>query len=575
MKKKFLILILFLNASFFVPNSFAQAPNWLWAKGIGGTSSASNDVGGSIATDAAGNTYTTGYFGGTVDFDPGPGVYNLTAVNPSDDYILKLDSAGNFLWANRLGIFNYNNTFSIAVDASGNVYTTSFFSGTVDFDPGVGVFNLSSAGASDVYVRKLDASGNFIWAKAMGGPGNETGYTLALDASANVYVAGTFVGTVDFDPGTGISNLTSTGYDDIYISKLDSAGSFIWAKALGGPGYANCNAITINPSTSADIYLTGSFNGTSDFDPDTGVFNLTSNGNINIFICKLDSAGNFAWAKGFGGTTGNDIAWSIAVDPTGSGDVYAKGRFDGIVDFDPGVGVFNLTGTGGFISKLDGSGNFIWAIALGGNVFLGRSLAIDASGDIYASGTFMGTPDFDPGPGTFYLTSAGSNDVFVSKFDSAGNFLWVKAAGGQDSDINYSLALDASGNIYLTGIFFSTSLAFGPFIISNANGTYGDLFVVKLESTFTTGTNEMSGFQNNVSVFPNPFTDELTISSHYQNATTIDLHVKNTLGQTIVSQKFSSGQDQQKIDLRFLSKGIYFLEMNAGEERMTTRILKQ
>lgn len=564
-----------LSGGFLILNSFGQSPNWLWAKKIGGTSF-SHDSGGSIATAADGSTYTAGYFGGTVDFDPGVAVYNLTAINSNDNFILKLDSSGNFLWAKKLSTFNYENIHCVVVDASGNVYTTGFFSGTVDFDPDVGVFNLTAAGPTDIYIWKLDASGNFIWAKAMSGTGNEHGNSLAFDAFGNVYIGGSFWGTVDFDPGVGTFNLTTAGDDDIFISKLDSAGNFIWAKAMGGILHDYCHAITINPLASADIYLTGSFTGTSDFDPGTGVFNLSSNGNNDIYICKLDSAGNFLWAKAMGSSTNNEFGFSIATDPSGNGDVYTKGIFQGTVDFDPGVGVFNITGGGGFISKLNSSGNFIWAIALGGGSGQGRSIALDTSGNVYTSGTFTGTTDFDPGVGTFNLTSAGSGDVYISKYDSAGTFAWVKTAGGQGNDGSTALALDASGNMFVTGSFLSPTLSFSPFTITNSGSAiYSDSFVAKLESTFTTGSNELSDFRNGVLVFPNPFTDELTIDLHYQNSTGMSLNIKNTLGQTIESKKFSSQQNQIKIDLEFLSKGIYFLEINDGEERMVTKILKQ
>jgi hypothetical protein len=275
MKKTLLVFIL--NFQFFIIISFAQSPNWLWANGFGGASISTQDVGGSIASDAVGNTYTSGHFGGTIDFDPGPGVYNLTAANTSDDFILKLDSAGNFLWVRTLGFFNFNSIHCIVVDDSGSVYSVGTFTGTVDFDPGVGVFDLTAAGNGEVYVWKLDSSGNFIWAKVFGGTFSN-GYILTLDSSANVYVGGTFRGTSDFDPDVGIFNLTATGPDAAFISKLDSAGNFIWAKAIDGTNHSDPRSIAINPAASADIYFAGSFSGTTDFDPDTGMFNLTSSG---------------------------------------------------------------------------------------------------------------------------------------------------------------------------------------------------------------------------------------------------------------------------------------------------------
>ena len=123
---------------------------------------------------------------------------------------------------------------SIAVDASGNIYTTGYFAGTVDFDPSAGTYNLTSAGGNDIFISKLDASGNFVWAKQLGGTNDEKGNSIVVDASGNIYTTGNFAGTVDFDPGAGTFGLASTGNYDIFISKLDASGYFVWAKKMGG-----------------------------------------------------------------------------------------------------------------------------------------------------------------------------------------------------------------------------------------------------------------------------------------------------------------------------------------------------
>ncbi|MBT6372369.1 MAG: hypothetical protein HOJ86_06840, partial [Acidimicrobiaceae bacterium] len=122
--------------------------------------------------------------------------------------------------------------YSVAVDSSGNVYTTGYFNGTVDFDPGAGTANLTSNGYKDVFVSKLDSSGNYVWAKNFGGTGNDMGYSVAVDSSGNVYTTGYFTGTVDFDPGAGTTNLVPNGSSDAFVSKLDSSGDLVWAKNL-------------------------------------------------------------------------------------------------------------------------------------------------------------------------------------------------------------------------------------------------------------------------------------------------------------------------------------------------------
>ena len=460
----------------------AQNVNMVWAKSMGG---ASNDLGRSIAVDALGNVYTTGYFSGTADFDPGPGTYNLTSAGYSDIFISKLDASGNFVWAKDMGgsgAAAYGE--SIAVDASGNVYTTGYFTGTADFDPGAGTYNLTSAGGRDIFVSKLDSSGNFVWAKRMGGASGDEGYSIAIDASGNVYTTGDFQGTTDFDPGAGTYNLTSAGGRDIFVSKLDASGNFVWAKDMGGTSNDFGNSIAVDAL--GNVYTTGDFLGTADFDPGPGTYNLTA-AYVDIFVSKLNASGNFVWAKDMGGgaATGN----SIAVDA--SFNVCTTGNFNGTVDFDPGAGTYNLTSvTGGFdifVSKLDSSGKFVWAKKMGGDSTYdnqGNSIAVDASGNVYTTGQFNGTVDFDPGPGTYNLTSAGQGDIFVSKLDASGNFVWAKRMGGTSWDGGSFIAVDASGNVYTTGDFQGTANfdpGTGTFNLTSAGGY--DIFVEKLSQT--------------------------------------------------------------------------------------------
>lgn len=384
--------------------------DFVWARRIGGTG---NDESYSVVVDAAGNVYTTGYFEGTVDFDPGVGTSNLTTAGGTDTFVLKLDSNGDFVWAKSIRGTNNSGGIGIALDNSGNVHTVGYFSGTVDFDPGAGTINLASAGSFDVFVLKLDNSGDYVWAKRMGRTLSDFPSAIALDASGNVHTTGTFEGTnVDFDPGVGTAYLSSAGSKDIFVSKLDSSGDFVWAKKLGGTDFDYVNSIAVDASE--NVYTAGRFKSTADFDPGAGASNLTSAGDADIFVSKLDSSGDFVWAKRMGGT-GYDEANGIALDALGN--VYTAGEYLGTADFDPGAGTSELTSAGNrdiFVSKLDSSGDFVWAQGLG-STGSDRSdaMAADASGNVYATGTFQSTVDFDPGAGTSNLTSVGSSDIFV------------------------------------------------------------------------------------------------------------------------------------------------------------------
>jgi hypothetical protein len=471
----------FILSSSFFSTTFISAPSanaWSSAQSnvsvFGGTL---NDSGVSIAVDSSGNIYTTGFFRGTADFDPGVGVTNLTAVGELDAFVSKLDSTGALIWAKSFGGDDAIYSKSIAVDSSGNVYTAGHFIGTADFDPGPGTTNLITVSAPsvfnyDVFVSKLDSSGNFIWAKSFGGSLLDYGNSIAVDSSGSVYTTGFFRDTADFDPGVGVTNLTAVGEEDAFVSKLDSSGALLWAKRFGGGVTTQAYSITVD--SSGNVYTTGDFSNTADFNPGVGVTNLTAVGQTDVFVSKLDSTGALIWAKGFGGTL-NETGESISVD--NSGNVYTTGYFAGTADFDPGIGVTNLTAVGyedAFVSKLDSSGALIWAkgFGLANKSNYGKSIAVDGSGNIYTTGSNQ-VLIIDP--------FSFNTNFFVSKLNSSGALLWEKSYGGSGLDASFSVAVDSSGNVYTTG-YFEGTVDFDPGVGTSNFTSAGinDAFVLKL-----------------------------------------------------------------------------------------------
>lgn len=427
----------------------AQPQGVKWAKSMGGDF---YDKGNAMVVDPSGNIYTVGSFQGKVDFDPSNGTCYLTTNdgdlrNPNGYcgiFITKLNANGDFVWAKKLGDSSYvygMTEYGIALDKSGNIYTTGTFKGKMDFDPGIGTFNLTSNGLIDFFISKLDSSGNFIWAKKIGGAKDEYCKSIAIDNDGNIFTTGFFTGTVDFDPGVGVFNLTSFE-GDLFISKLNSTGNFEWAKNIGGFTLDNRGSIRPNSVSldgSGNIYCLGSFAGTVDFDPDSSaLYSLISKGQFDIFILKLNQTGKFLWAKKIGGNE-NDWGKSICLDPFGF--ICIAGEFGGTVDFDPGIGENNLTSVADnsiFISKLDSLGNFVWAKKLDGTHWEEvYSIALDGSGNIYTTGEFYQTVDFDPGKEIFNLTSNSGSDIFISKLNTSGNFVWAKRMGGSNQDIGY------------------------------------------------------------------------------------------------------------------------------------------
>ncbi len=447
-----------------------------WAKQMGGINSASSY---SIAVDDSGNVVSTGWFAGTADFDPGISAFSLSSFSNFDFYISKLDSAGNFVWAKSFAGAGNEKGCAVAVDLMGDIYVTGHYSGTVDFDPGIGMFNLTSAGFDDIFILKLNAAGNFVWAAGFGATQQDKGLSITIDRTGDVLTSGYFRGTVDFDPGPSTSLLTTGAGDDIFVLKLSAFGNFVWAKNMGGNPTDYGNDIAIDQAS--NVVTVGFFSGTADFDPGLGVFNLISSGGTDVFISKLDASGNFVWAKQLGGSLQDD-GRSIAVDALGN--IYCSGLFYGTTDFDPGPGTYNLTSAGAadiFVSKIDSSGNFVWAKRMGSTSDdVSYAIATDTSENIYTTGIFQGTVDFDPGVASYDITEFGASDAFISKLDSEGNFVCAMQLGGTSWEQGLSIAVDSSNNIYTTGAFDLTT-DFDPTIaVYNLTSAGVDIFVQKM-----------------------------------------------------------------------------------------------
>lgn len=541
-------------------NNFVYAQTFQWAKAMGGGTS---DEGKSIAVDASGNVYTTGSFNGSADFDPGADTFTLTSVGLKDVFISKLDPSGNFVWAKSFGGPTFDVGYGIAVDGSGNIYTTGYFQGTADFDPGAGTFTLTSSGYGN-FISKLDASGNFVWAKTMG---QINSYAIALDASGAVYTTGVFAGTVDFDPNAGTFNLVSAWGNDVFVSKLDASGNFILAKAItNGSNSSSSLGTSIADDANGNIYTTGKFRETTDFDPGAGTFNLISTLGDDIFVSKLDVSGNLLWAKAMGSSGSSiDIGQSIAVDA--AGNVFTTGFFSNTADFDPGAGAYTLTSNGQrdvFVSKLDPSGNFIWAKTFGGATDdVAHDIAVTADGDVFTTGSFNHIADFDPSAATHSITSAGGDDIFVSSLDASGNFVSALTMGGTNQEVGYSIAL---GSIFVTGSFYGT-VDFDPSTVtSNLRASGSDIFITKLGADV--GAVEEKNHTDNIRFYPNPSTGIFTCIS---SSTFSEITIFNIVGKVVFAEKINSGTIE--VNMTDKSKGVYFYHLKDNKQTITGKII--
>lgn len=394
---------------------------------------------------------------------------------------------------------------SSQVDATGHIYVSGTFTGSVDFDPGSGTKILTSNGGRDVFLSKFDSSRNLLWTKTWGGSADERGEGLALDSLGNVYVSGPFQGTVQFNPAGGASHSSNAGpANNIFLSKFTPAGTFVWVKTWG-PADGGAEGYDISIDGQNNVYVVGDFSGTScDFNPwgahDIHINHAPAPGNprlFDAFLSKFDANGNFLWARTWGGD-GYDDGPGVATDSLGN--VYVGGMYQSqLINFDPS----GATNTGGtthpahddpgipvhvdvFLSKFDKNGNFLWVRTWGGRGTdeVGARLAVDSLNNIYLSGRFGCTScDLNPDGTSAIHSTHGDLDAFVSKYDANGTFLWARTWGGTGMDAAAGLLTDTANNLYVTGVF-SGSPAFGPGSSATSKGGL-DAFLTKFNPAGT------------------------------------------------------------------------------------------
>tara|TARA_R110002050_G_scaffold74772_6_gene160330 strand:- start:97236 stop:99518 length:2283 start_codon:yes stop_codon:yes gene_type:complete len=496
MKTKTILFLLIVFKTIFL---FSQEPLFEWGHSFGGIGF---DFAQKIVIDNNDNVISTGYYNDSVDFDPSANVDNRTTVGYDEIFIQKLNSDGELVWIKSIGGLNYDVGHSIITDSNDNIFITGHFNGTVDFDPNIGVVNLTANGSyDDIFVFKLNVNGELLWVKQVGGASFEEGLSIALDLDDNVYTTGYFSGAIDFDPGSGIHLLTSGG---IFLQKLDNDGNFIWAKNMtGGTGLTRGKSISTDSNN--NIYIGGDFSGTVDFDPGPNTINLTAN-STDAFITKINSDGDFIWAKQIGGDH-SDILNELIVDY--NDDLYITGYFIQSADFDPGPGVFNLTNGYSpdiYVLKLNLDGEFLWVKQFGGlnSQNKGEGIATDLIGNVFVTGTFADMIDFNPSPDTNNLTATGYSDSFILKLDSNGDYVWAQQVGGNNSTVGKSIAVDnnTDGNdIIVTGAHKAT-IDIDPTKNTNnltSNG-YNDFFILKLFDPLPLCTNLSSPINGSTDV---------------------------------------------------------------------------
>lgn len=423
----------------------------LWSKRYGNSAV---QLASGVAVDPTGAAIVVGDFGGTIDFGGG----FLGASGVGDGFVAKVDANGKHVWSRRFGGPNDDRAFAVATDAAGNVVVTGVFSGTVDFGGGP----LVASGSWDMFVVKLDATGNHLWSKRFGNDQQQEGKAVAIDAAGNIIVAGMFWGTIDFGGGA----ITSTGID-VFVAKLDSAGNHVWSKAYGSPGVDGRGARGVAVSASGDVYVTGACAGVMDF----GGGGVAEIGERDGFLLALDANGLHRWSKRWGSLNAYSSGTSVAVDPTGS--VLVTGYSEGTIDL--GTGVLPSKGSMDIVlGKFDPSGAPIFAKRYGSTKNdLANSVTTDGAGNILLTGYVTGPIDFGDGP----LTYVGGQNTFIAKLTPTGAPSWSRLYKASFS-LGVGIAADPMGNIFATG-YFSNTIDFGTGTLSSGGAGY-DVFLAKL-----------------------------------------------------------------------------------------------
>jgi len=413
--------------------------NPVWSFSMDGNGIA---IGDGICLDSDGDVYIAGMINAKIDFDPGPGEeIHDAGTDGTDSFIAKYDADGNYLWAHTFGSIHYGDRYwytrahAIQTNQFGDLFVSGTFRLTMDFDPGPGVEEHTATGGEngglDAYVSAFNTDGEFQWVRTWGSDDNgevdsgDNARGLDIDSNGDVYVTGGFHGTVDFDPGPGVDEKTSTDeFGDFYLLKWDRTGDYQWVRTWAAHGYANYpspyppqgwGGKYLHIDDMNNIYIVGEFKGPLDFDPGAGEF-IRGDGQ-GAFLTIFDIDGNLKNAVTWDnpGESLDLMFYGVYTDL--APNIYITGTFtnDIVVDLDPGPGITPHQGAGynnSLLVKLNSEGDFIWSRSWsptsGFNGWtVARCLTTDLNNDVYLGGDFRDEVDFDPGPGIKLEDSSG------------------------------------------------------------------------------------------------------------------------------------------------------------------------
>jgi hypothetical protein len=435
---------------------YSTSGAYVWAKDIGGRRSGTVGPIPVVALDASNNILVAGIFTSTSDFDPSATVVSIipTAVTT---FVAKYDGNGNYVWVKTLN--DITNNKGLIINNSNNnitIFGTFSSSTTADFDPGTPVFNLDTTNGTN-YFATYDSNGNFVYAKNM----KPTITNVINNDTQGIYLMGNFSGTNDFDPSAGVATQFSVSSNG-FIAKYDTAGAYGYVKPIGGNKPANLLTNLISTDGAGNIYRVGTLSATTDLDPSSNTFNVSSPLGTGIFISKYSPSGNFIWGNTMPGSTGTSLSIAIMNTDT-NGNTYIAGSADA-------NGVLSS-----FMLKYDSNGNNLWTKQINGTINATRRIVFDSQGNFYVAGTISGATaiDFDPSPfGTNLLNPNNRQVTYIAKYTPQGEHIWAKTVTQSGSD-SYEYLYDfqiKNNSLYVAGNISGSVIIFSPTVsYSNVN----------------------------------------------------------------------------------------------------------
>ena len=460
-KKHFLLSMVFFSNAF----AFAQAPTCHWVTRLTGSDAQSFTA---LQINTKGDVYAAGFASQNSQIESFCDTSETILLQNSNSILIKLNAAGDPVWRkdfNQGG--GYNAIRKILIDNNENIYITGNCYGPVDFNLALNASSeLAPNGSSDLFLAKYDSVGNYIWGKRLGGVGDDVSYLIDFAPDSNIIISGIFNNQIDFgNPGTP-NIITSFGEQDNFTAKIDANnGTTQWAKQVGGISFDDVVAQTID--SAGNIYLTCLYmfeQPDVDPGPDVQLAAPINPGAQCAYILKLSDEGEFVWVKQY---EGSNIATLSDIEISPDNFLFTYGVFTPDTDFDfSPTNIVSPTDSisATFLAKYDLDGNFIWVKTIGTSSYVGATgwekLVIGNSGNVYISGFFHGTNDFDTGPGEDIITTPITTTLnpFIACYTPLGDFNWVKTIRNTTIAWGFGLSVDAlEKNFYLPGDFVGAS----------------------------------------------------------------------------------------------------------------------